>query len=336
MARFLALVSLALALIVTATPTPERRLTHVPREATKLAADPETGTIYLFNSRDEPIGSMDGEAAETIHRRAGGCSDISADEVQKRMCSGLRHWYRVLILFVKVPGWGKLKDTANSMWGDYQREIKTNNPDFPDKPAAVCITNNDVDITINGDPQCTTQSQSIGGSVDGTNGTVMLQQTEGTVYTLETTTTTQASVALGISASATFKIPEVAEDTFSTSLTTTVTNTLGKTLSSPFPDTSESSSSNQQTTSTVTAQQKDGQTCKLDFETKTCTTKGSGQLPFVASGWVWFVYKNKTKDHWNWALLMEAYLDEGERSTYMNFDSAVGTETKSQYNVVCQ
>ncbi|KAI5892582.1 uncharacterized protein SCHCODRAFT_02626523 [Schizophyllum commune H4-8] len=309
MARFLALVSLALALIVTATPTPERRLTHVPREATKLAADPETGTIYLFNSRDEPIGSMDGEAAETIHRRAGGCSDISADEVQK------------------LPGWGKLKDTANSMWGDYQREIKTNNPDFPDKPAAVCITNNDVDITINGDPQCTTQSQSIGGSVDGTNGTVMLQQTEGTVYTLETTTTTQASVALGISASATFKIPEVAEDTFSTSLTTTVTNTLGKT---------ESSSSNQQTTSTVTAQQKDGQTCKLDFETKTCTTKGSGQLPFVASGWVWFVYKNKTKDHWNWALLMEAYLDEGERSTYMNFDSAVGTETKSQYNVVCQ
>ncbi|KAL1751374.1 hypothetical protein FB107DRAFT_293951 [Schizophyllum commune] len=290
-------------------PSALRRLTHVPREATKLAADPETGTIYLFNSRDEPIGSMDGEAAEALTRRAGGCSDISADEVQK------------------LPGWGKLKDTANSMWGNYQREIKTNNPDFPDKPAAVCITNSDVDITISGDPQCTTQSQSIGGSVDGTNGTVMLQQTEGTVYTLETTTTTEASVALQISASATFKIPPVAEDTFSTSLTTTVTNTLGKT---------ESSSNNQQTTSTVTAQQKDGQTCKLDFETKTCTTKGSGQLPFIASGWVWFVYKNKTKDHWNWALLMEAYLDEGDRSTYMNFESAIGTETKSQYNVVCQ
>ncbi|KAL1707936.1 hypothetical protein EV121DRAFT_277553 [Schizophyllum commune] len=330
MARFLALISLALALIVTATPTPERRLTHVPREATKLAADPETGTIYLFNSHDENLGMMSGEAAEAVTRRAGGCSDISADEVQK------------------LPGWDKLKSQADDFWGGYEREIKTNNPDFPDKPAAVCITNNDVDITINGDPQCTTQSQSIGGSVDGTNGTVMLQQTEGTVYTLETTTTTEASVALEISASATFKIPPVAEDTFSTSLTTTVTNTLGKTwvararnlhiinLTSPFLPSSESSSSNQQTTSTVTAQQKDGQTCKLDFETKTCTTKGSGQLPFIASGWVWFVYKNKTKDHWNWALLMEAYLDEGDRSTYMNFDSAIGTETKSQYNVVCQ
>ena len=33
---------------------------------------------------------------------------------------------------------------------------------------------------------------------------------------------------------------------------------------------------------------------------------------------------------------MEGYLDESERSTYMSFDSNIGTETKSQYNVVCQ
>ncbi|KAI5834574.1 hypothetical protein K523DRAFT_321776 [Schizophyllum commune Tattone D] len=309
MAPFFALMFLALAFIVHATPTPERRLTHVPREATKLAADPETGTIYLFNSRDEHLGILDSDAASSFQRRAGGCADISADEVQQ------------------LPGWNKLKDQANSLWGDYQREIKTNNPDFPDRPASVCITNNQVDITINGDPQCTTQSQSIGGSVVGTNGTVMLSQTEGTSYTLETSTTRQASVALDLSAEAKFGIPEIAEVTFKTSITTTVSNTLGKT---------ESSSNNQQTTSTVTAQQKDGQTCKLDFETKTCTTKGSGQMPFIASGWVWFVYKNKTKDHWNWALLMEGYLDESERSTYMSFDSNIGTETKSQYNVVCQ
>ncbi|KAL1658273.1 hypothetical protein GGF50DRAFT_108730 [Schizophyllum commune] len=303
MARFLALISLALALVVTATPTPERRLTHVPRDATKLAADPETGTIYLFNSRDEPIGSMDGDAAEVLTRRAGGCSDISADEVQK------------------LPGWDKLKNQADDFWGGYEREIKTNNPDFPDKPAAVCITNNDVDITINGDPQCTTQSQSIGGSVDGTNGTVMLQQIEGTVYTLETTTTSTLRFVISLVASFAYILLPPAEASVALQISASAT---------------ESSSSNQQTTSTVTAQQKDGQTCRLDFETKTCTTKGSGQLPFIASGWVWFVYKNKTKDHWNWALLMEAYLDEGDRSTYMNFDSAIGTETKSQYNVVCQ
>ena len=84
MAPFFAFISLALALIVHATPTPERRLTHVPREATKLAADPETGTIYLFNSRDEHLGILDRDAASSFQRRAGGCADINADEVQQR------------------------------------------------------------------------------------------------------------------------------------------------------------------------------------------------------------------------------------------------------------
>ena len=88
MARFFALVALSLALAAHASPTPERRLTHIPREATKLAADPDTGTTYLFNSRDERLGFMHGDAAEALQRRAGGCSDISADEVQKRMWLG--------------------------------------------------------------------------------------------------------------------------------------------------------------------------------------------------------------------------------------------------------
>ncbi|KAL1744616.1 hypothetical protein HDZ31DRAFT_38218 [Schizophyllum fasciatum] len=309
MARFFAFVALTMAFAAYASPTPERRLRHMPREATRLSADPETGTIYLYDNNGTHLGVMDGEVFESVQARAGGCSDISASEVQQ------------------LPGWGKLKDTANSMWGDYQREIKTNNPDFPDKPARACITSNQVDITVNGDPQCTTQSSSAGGDFTGTYGTVSLSQVEGTAYTLSTTTTSQSAIAVGLAADAKFGIPEVAGVTFKTSLTSTVTNTQG---------TTQSTSSNQQTTQTVTVTQKDGQTCQLNFETKACTTKGSGSLPFVASGWVWFVYKNKTKDHWNWALLMEGYLDEGERSTYMNFDSTIGTETKSDYNVVCQ
>ncbi|KAL1687926.1 hypothetical protein GGG16DRAFT_116475 [Schizophyllum commune] len=309
MARFFALAALAMALVAHASPAPKRRLLHMPREATRLAADPETGTIYLYDNRGLHLGIMERDTFEEIQARAGGCSDISASEVQK------------------LPGWDKLQSTANDFWGNYQREIKTNNPDFPDKPARVCLTNNQVDITINGDPQCTTQSQSSGGDFSGTTGTAALSQTEGTAYTLSTTTTTEASVALGLSGEVKFGIPDIDSVTYKTSLTTTVSNKLG---------TTESTTQNQQTTSTVTVSQADGQTCQLDFETKSCTTKGSGNLPFLASGWVWFVYKNKTKDHWNWALLMEGYLDEGERSTYMNFDSTIGTETKSNYNVVCQ
>ena len=86
----------------------------------------------------------------------------------------------------------------------------------------------------------------------GTNGTVMLSQTEGTSYTLETATTSkrlshtpdwafsddralgEASVALDLSAEAKLGIPEIAEVTFKTSITTTVSNTLGKTCVYPI------------------------------------------------------------------------------------------------------
>ena len=84
MARFFALAALAIALVAHASPAPERRLLHMPREATKLAADPETGTIYLFNSRGVHLGVMEGDVFESIQSRAGGCSDISASEVQQR------------------------------------------------------------------------------------------------------------------------------------------------------------------------------------------------------------------------------------------------------------
>ena len=119
------------------------------------------------------------------------------------------------------------------MWGNYQREIKTNNPDvsltalssstysspyssLTSRPLSASLTTMSTSRSMVGaqglrsssqfaehetlgDPQCTTQSQSIGGSVDGTNGTVMLQQTEGTVYTLETTTTSASQLSILLS-----------------------------------------------------------------------------------------------------------------------------------------
>lgn len=84
MARFFALAALAMALVAHATPTPERRLLHMPREATRLAADPETGVIYLYDNRGIHLGAMEGHVFEAIQSRAGGCADISASEVQQR------------------------------------------------------------------------------------------------------------------------------------------------------------------------------------------------------------------------------------------------------------
>lgn len=287
----------------------ERRLTHMPRNATKLAVDEESGTVILFDSRDERLGVMERDTFSSFDRRGGACTALSADEVQK------------------LPGWDKLKDYANKNWGNYERQIATNEKEYPERAASVCATNEQVELNVNGDPQCTTQSQSAGGDFSGTSGTVALSQSEGTAYTLETTTTKSSDVAVGLKTDISVGIPEIADVTWGTSLTTTVTNSQG---------TTSSTTNNQQTTSTVTVAQADGQTCKLDFTSQTCTTKGSGNLPFIATGWVWFEYKKKTKNHWLWAVNMDAILDEGDRSVSLSFDSILSTETKSQYNVVCQ
>ena len=34
------------------------------------------------------------------------------------------------------------------------------------------------------------------------------------------------------------------------------------------------------------------------LNTKTCTTEGSAQVPFIAKGWVWFEYTKKINGHY--------------------------------------
>ncbi|KAI4527096.1 hypothetical protein K525DRAFT_264547 [Schizophyllum commune Loenen D] len=296
--------------LVAAAPAPERLLGHMPREATHGSVDPISGAVHVYQDR-EYLGVMKGEAYSSVYPRGSDCTALDADTVQQ------------------LPGWNKLVDEANRRWGDGERDISTNEAEYPEHQASICVTNNEVDVAVNGDPQCNTKSQSIGGDIIGTNGTVALSQTEGTSYTLETTTSRQVSVATDVSFEAKFKIGEIFEVGGGVSVTTTVQNSQGS---------SNSATNNQQTTQTITASQRDGQTCKLDFETKTCTTKGSGQLPFVGTGAVWFKYKDRDSNgHWMHWLRMDAFApEESDRSLYMSFDALVNTETKSSYHVVCQ
>ena len=140
-----------------------------------------------------------------------------------------------------------------------------------------------------------------------TNGTATVSQTTGTKFTSEQTVSRklpsypipslspthhpseESSIAIGETVDVKVGIPEIADVTSSTSLSTTFTNTLSK---------STSSESNQQTTQTVAIAVAKDKSCKVNFEVKTCTTQGSGQIPFVAEGWVWFEYEDKTEDHY--------------------------------------
>lgn len=93
------------------------------------------------------------------------------------------------------------------------------------------------------------------------------------------------------------------------------------------------------------------------FDTKSCSFSGSGNIRYTATGWVWFNYDSKTKGHYKCASDMllsmmphssdptQSYLgalniDEtlkniDDRSSTMNFAASGNIVTKSKYKGVC-
>ncbi|KAL1748122.1 hypothetical protein HDZ31DRAFT_60656 [Schizophyllum fasciatum] len=302
------LISLVLALCAHAGPVVEdRRLPVVPQEAAKLAVDDLAGRVNVYDERDNYLGFVDRDTVDVAKRDGGACSTLSADEAQK------------------LPGWEKLKSKAQANWGSGSWHIVTNDKDYPNQPASVCAQDAG-NIAVKGDPSCTVSTQTLDTTVIGTNGTATVSQVTGTSYSSSQTVTQSSSLSVGHTVSVSVGIPEVADVSASTSLTTSFTNTLATTTTSE---------SNQQTTQTVAIAVPDGSTCKISFKETSCTTKGSGQVPFTATGWVWFQYNDKTHGHYKWALKMDGELSTEERSSYMKFDAVVATDTKGEYTAEC-
>ncbi|KAL1748707.1 hypothetical protein HDZ31DRAFT_29062 [Schizophyllum fasciatum] len=299
--------SLALSMLAAASPMPAPRLAVVPREAAKLAYDEETKSYIAFDGAGKHLGYVDRVADASLGRRDGSCAALSSDDVQK------------------LPGWDKLVSQANDNWGDHKRKIVTNDSDYPDRPASICAKDAG-DITINGDPECTTTTQTLSTGVKDTTGIATVSQITGTSFSSSQTVTQESSISVGETVDVKVGIPEVADLTSSTSLTATFTNSLSK---------STTSTSNQQTTQMVAINIPKDSTCDITYKQTTCSTHGSGQVPFTATGWVWFEYDSKTEGHYKWALNMDNLLSDDERSSYMKFDSVVSTDTKGDYEANC-
>ncbi|KAL1690573.1 hypothetical protein GGG16DRAFT_55294, partial [Schizophyllum commune] len=186
----------------------------------------------------------------------------------------------------------QLSEIADIEFSDGRRDIGTNEQEYPNFPATICIDTKPVDIAVRGkcEPKCSTNTQTVDGEFVGTSGTVELSVTTGTDYTIQTTTTQQTSFGIGVTYSAKFTISEVVEVGASTTFTAQVANTTTGT-------------SKHQVTTKVVANHADGKTCKLDpqrtqLNTKTCTTEGAAQVPFIAKGFVWFKYVDKVRGHY--------------------------------------
>ncbi|KAH7097672.1 acyl-CoA N-acyltransferase [Auriculariales sp. MPI-PUGE-AT-0066] len=291
-------------------PTSIPELQSIPSNAVSIAKVFPADGLVAYDAAGAIIGRLSGTSGlRSRQAQSGTCVKMSSSDMQK------------------LPGWEKIAQYARDNWGDGWDTVNANPDSYPDSPALLCVTGATTPITLDGEPSCSTQHQSTGGTIVGTDGTVALSANQGTAQTIQVTVTQESSLAVGASLSVKVEIPAFAEITASITSTVTFSNTLS---------TANSFTSSAQQTETVTYNSSAGQTCSMTFDVQTCNMNGSGNVGMIGGGWVWFFYDERRNDHYQahnlWAVSIEAVLSEQERETFIGFRTSTSASTNSQYN----
>ncbi|KAJ7473445.1 hypothetical protein FB451DRAFT_292531 [Mycena latifolia] len=286
---------------------PSRYMSGLPQNATHLSFDTETGELTAYDITHRVLAKQHHSPSNgTSHtvRTVGSCAAMVNADVQK------------------LPGYNALLADANSLLGKHSWTNLANDNRYPQYPASICTDLDTVVVTATGSPTCIIQNESTSGVLVGTSGSVTLSSTQGTAYSVTSTVTQSASLAIGNTFSVKVTFPgEEYSDSFS--LTSTYTNTLS---------TATQTTDNQQSTESVTMAAPGGQTCSLQYTTKSCSVTGTGTIRAAATGWAWFEY-NSGKTHW--ALNMDYFLTLDQRSSFINFRSGITSSTLSSYTGKC-
>ncbi|SJL04053.1 uncharacterized protein ARMOST_07411 [Armillaria ostoyae] len=214
-------------------------------------------------------------------------------------------WWMIVVLTACsiVPGWDALEAYAKSNRGSGSWNIVTNPKEYPGSPTYVC--DDPVKIELDGilvkirenvDKFLidiiqvilnvkTVQSIMYLGRLEPM--AVSLQVQQGSNMSSEYTVTSVSTLAISSTLGVSFGIPLLSADA-SVTVSKEVTN--------------EQSSSFEMSYSTVvtvtrTIDTKDGKTCPVHLKLHTCTAKSKGQIRYLATGWVWFNYNDRTHGH---------------------------------------
>ncbi|KAG7441251.1 uncharacterized protein BT62DRAFT_923471 [Guyanagaster necrorhizus] len=283
----------------------------LPKDISHVAVDEAHGHYLAFKRDGSLYGRypVDAQSNGLERRAASQCAQLSVDEAKT------------------LPGWDAIVQYANNNWGDGSRTIVTNPSDYVDSPAQVCITDDVVELSFSGDPVCQTHTTSSEGSLVGTSGEVDIEVDQGfntdTSYTLTTAST------IGVSDTLTVKVgvPEVAEVTDALTISTEVTDTTSSTFDVSYNDVSKV---------TIKMTAPEGKTCTATTSTKTCNIQATGNIRYLASGWVWFNYDDETDGHYKWAASIEAVLtNQDDRSSFAEFKGSMVANTQTSYAGTC-
>ncbi|KAK0445592.1 uncharacterized protein EV420DRAFT_1484239 [Desarmillaria tabescens] len=271
----------------------------LPRDITHIAVD--EGKRY----------PVDDASSSSVERRAASqCAQLSVDEAKT------------------LSGWDAIVQYANDNWGSGSRNIVTNPSDYVDSPAQVCITDDVVQLSFSGDPVCQTHTASSQGTLVGTEGEVDIEVDQG--FNTDTSYTMSTASTIGVSDTLTVKIgvPEVAEVTEALTISASVTDTTSSTFDVSYNDVSKV---------TIKMTAPEGKTCNAQTSTKTCNIQATGNIRYLATGWIWFNYNDKTQGHYKWAANIDSILtNQDDRSSFATFKGSMVANTYTSYAGNCQ
>ncbi|KAK0476971.1 hypothetical protein IW261DRAFT_1487923 [Armillaria novae-zelandiae] len=284
----------------------------LPRDIAHIAVDEARGHYLAFKRDGSLYGRYPVDAETSIVERSGAsqCAQLSVAEAQT------------------IPGWNDIVQYANSNWGSGSHNIVTNPTDYVDSPAQVCITDDVVQLSYSGDPVCQTHTTTSQGSLVGTEGEVNIEVDQG--FNSDSSYTVSSASTLGVSNTLSVKIgvPEVAEVTDAFTVSTSVTDTTSSTIDTSYSDTGKV---------TIKMTAPEGKTCTAVTSTKTCNIQASGQIRYLATGWIWFNYDSATHGHYKWAVSIEAVVtNQDDRSSFATFKGSMVANTETSYAGNCQ
>ncbi|PBK64080.1 hypothetical protein ARMSODRAFT_1088217 [Armillaria solidipes] len=287
-------------------PSAKRGIAHI-------AYDEDNGQFMAFKRDGSPYGRYLARGPLLSMRSAGQCVNLTADEAKS------------------LHGWDTVEKYANDNWGDGSRNIVTNPTDYPGSSAQVCISGDPVKVELDGDPQCQDRTVDNVSGTAGTDGSVTLQVQQGSNMTSEYTVTTVSTLGISNTFSVSLGIPlldDVAEASVGdeTTVSSEVTNEQTKSFAATYSDVA---------TITREIDTEDGKTCSVDLTVHSCTAKSKGQIRYVATGWVWFNYNDKTKGHYKWAADISDILSEDDRSSFAEIQGPIASDTHSSSNATC-
>ncbi|KAH8797186.1 hypothetical protein DL96DRAFT_1510315 [Flagelloscypha sp. PMI_526] len=301
-------------------------LRQIPREAALLAFDPDTNALKAWDADQLHLGSFSINATEhplMQKRVVGSCHKMERDDIYK------------------LPGIGKLDAEADKLWGNHKRNVYVNEKDYPNQVANICSNESGANFTPTKNPDCHTIENSAEGTLE--NGKITLTNQFGFSGEMITTVTKESSFMSGQSIGGTFKFGAMlgkilgAEVSAGLTFQEGVSNSQGSSQSFKVDQTMT-----QSIEQPVSADEKN---CKITLSTQACQVQGTAGLQLIASGWVWYIYSQKTSIstlpiaeklkpehmHYMWALKMENVMSEDERRHTMDLEVRGNVQAKGKF-----